>query len=128
MTEDRDTAAPATRSEIDSYIQPGPGNVKLIYVLYLLSFVLGLTWLVGVVFAYVNRGRSEPWVESHYTWIIRTFWIGLLYSLVAAVLSLILIGFILLLAVAVWIIVRCVLGLQKVARGEAIDNPRSWTI
>lgn len=128
MTKDVEDAAAPNRSEIDGYIQPGPGNVKLIYVLYLLSFALGLTWLVGVVFAYVNRGRSDAWLESHYTWIIRTFWIGVLYSLIAALLAIVAIGFLLMVAVAVWFIVRCVIGLQKVARGEAIDNPRSWTI
>ena len=120
---------PATSGDgIDGYIQPGPGNVKLIYLLYLLSFVLGLTWLVGVVFAYVNRGKSDPWLETHYTWIIRTFWISLLYSLIAAVLALVVIGFLLFIAVAIWIIVRCVIGLQKVARNEPIDNPQSWMI
>ena len=126
---DPDRPAPnASGDGIDGYIQPGPGNVKLIYLLYLLSFVLGLTWLVGVVFAYVNRGKSDPWLETHYTWIIRTFWISLLYSLIAAVLALVVIGFLLFIAVAIWIIVRCVIGLQKVARNEPIDNPQSWMI
>ena len=29
-------------------------------------------------------------------------------------------------AVAVWVIVRCIVGLQAVNRGEAIRNPESW--
>jgi uncharacterized membrane protein len=32
------------------------------------------------------------------------------------------------LAVAVWVIVRVVIGFQAVGRGEAIRNPQSWMI
>ena len=34
-------------------------------------------------------GRAGGYVESHYTWLIRTFWIGLLYSIIGAALSLV---------------------------------------
>ena len=38
----------------------------------------------------MNRGKSEPWVETHYTWAIRTFWIGMLYTLIGFVLAFVL--------------------------------------
>ena len=113
---------------LNAWISPGVSNVKLIYLLYLVSFVLGISGIVGVVFAYVNRGQSEDWIETHYTYLIRTFWIGLLYLLIALVLAVMIIGLLLPFAVAVWVIVRCVIGLQKVARREAISNPRTWWI
>ncbi len=92
------------------------------------SFVVGVTGLIGLVFAYVNRGKAGGYVETHYTWLIRTFWIGLLYALISAVLMLLVIGFVLMFAVAVWFIVRCIIGLQALGRNEPIKNPESWLI
>ena len=114
--------------QTDRWLEPGKTNVQIIYLLYLASFFIGITGLVGLVMAYVNRGKSEAWIESHYTWLIRTFWIALVASLVSMVLVLVGIGILLMVAIAIWIIVRCVIGLQKVSRGEAIANPDSWLI
>ena len=72
------------------------------------------------------RDQSEDWIETHYTYLIRTFWIGLLYFLISGVLAMLIIGFFLIFAAAVWVIVRCVIGLQKASKGEAIANPYSW--
>jgi uncharacterized membrane protein len=110
------------------WLEPGKANIQLIYVLYIVSFVIGISGLVGIVLAYINRGKSESWVETHYTWAVRTFWIGILYSIISALLMIVGIGFILILATAVWVVVRCVLGLQAVSRGEAVKNPQSWLI
>jgi uncharacterized membrane protein len=64
---------------VSRYLAPGGDNVKLVYGLYLVSVLVGLTLLVGLVMAYINRGQvAGTWAESHYTYQIRTFWIGLL--------------------------------------------------
>ena len=110
------------------WLDPGPANIQLVYILYLLGFVIGFTPLVGLVFAYINRGQSAPWVETHYTWAIRTFWIALLGAIVSAILMIVLIGFLLIFALAIWMIVRCIVGLQAVGRGEPIRNPDSWLV
>jgi uncharacterized membrane protein len=123
-----DPNSPPAPRQTDRWLEPGPTNVQVIYATYLLGFVIGITPLIGIVLAYMNRGKAGGWVETHYTWAIRTFWIGILYALIAAVLSVILIGFLLMLAVAVWVIVRVVIGFQAVGRGEAIRNPQSWMI
>ncbi|WP_457935577.1 DUF4870 family protein [Mesorhizobium sp. 10J20-29] len=119
---------PATPRKTDSWLEPGPTNVMVIYILYLAGLVIGVSGLVGIVLAYVNRGKAGGFIESHYTWLIRTFWIGLLYALVSAVLMLLAIGFLLMFAVAVWFIVRCIIGLQALGRNEPIKNPESWII
>lgn len=98
----------------------------VIYILYLLGFVLGITPIVGVIMAYVNRAGAEPWLESHYTFQIRTFWIGVLYTAIGLVLTLVLVGFLVLLFVTIWYIVRCVQGMMAANRGEAMPNPKTW--
>ena len=124
---DPNTTPPAPR-QTDRWLEPGPTNVQVIYASYLLGFVIGVTPLIGIVIAYMNRGKAGDWIETHYTWAIRTFWLGILYGLVAFFLSIVVIGFLLMLAVAVWVIVRVVVGLQMVGRGEPIRNPESWLI
>lgn len=118
---------PAPR-QTDRWLEPGPTNVQVIYVLYIASFVIGVTAIVGIVIAYLNRGKAGGWVETHYTWAIRTFWIGLLGGFVSLLLMIVGIGFLLALAVAIWVIVRCVVGLQAVSRGEPVRNPESWML
>jgi uncharacterized membrane protein len=127
-TDMSDTNAAPPPRQTDRWLEPGPSNMMAVYILYLAGFVIGITPLIGVVMAYINRGKSEPWVETHYTWAIRTFWIGLLYSLIAVVLTILLIGFILFIAVAVWFIVRIVLGMQALNRNEPVRKPESWII
>lgn len=121
------TTPPAPR-QTDRWLEPGPTNVQVIYALYLASFVIGVTAIVGIVIAYINRGKAGGWIETHYTWAIRTFWIALLGGFVSVLLLIVGIGFLLALAVAIWVIVRCIVGLQAVGRGEPIRDPQSWLI
>ncbi|MCO5158982.1 MAG: hypothetical protein M9945_19985 [Aquamicrobium sp.] len=123
-----DPNTPPAPRQTDRWLEPGPTNVQVIYASYLLGFVVGITPLIGIVLAYMNRGKAGGWVETHYTWAIRTFWIGILYGLMSLVLSFVLIGLLLMLAVAVWVIVRVVVGFQAVGRGEPIRDPESWLI
>jgi uncharacterized membrane protein len=114
---------------VSRYFAPGGNNVKLVYVLYLASVVVGLTILIGLVIAYINRGQAAgSWAASHYTYQIRTFWIGLLYSVISFALMFIAIGFVLIVGVAIWGIVRCVRGLQWASAGKPVPNPETWMI
>jgi len=119
----------AGNDTVARYLAPGGDNVKLIYILYLASAVIGVTILVGLVIAYINRrDAAGTWAESHYTYQIRTFWIGLLYSLISMLLMVVGIGFLLIIAVVVWAIVRSVRGLQWASAGSPVPNPRSWIV
>ena len=102
----------------------------VISLLYLASFVTGVTAIVGVVLAYVWRGEAgqEPWTASHYAYLIRTFWIGLIGTVAGVILTMVLIGVFVLIATAVLVIVRSVLSLLAAQKREAMPNPDSWTI
>ena len=119
--------APETR-KTDRWLEPGKTNLQVIYILYLVSFVIGISGIVGIVLAHLNRGKSEAWLESHYTWAIRTFWLGLLGAFVSMLLMMVLVGMLTMLLVALWIVIRTIVGLQKLGRNEPIDNPQSWLL
>jgi uncharacterized membrane protein len=112
----------------------------VVYALYLLGLVNFLTTLIGLIIAYSNRDRAGPVMESHYTFQIRSFWIGIALWLIAGILllwgiplMLILIGFplviiggLILAMTHIWFALRCILGLIYVSRGEAYPRPRTW--
>jgi uncharacterized membrane protein len=111
------------------------------YALYLLAFATGITAVIGLIIAYSQRASAGPAMQSHYTFLIRTFWIGLVLAVVGgivggvlfaigALLTVILIGFpIMALAGAIWAVaaiwygVRCIVGLVYLSRGEAYPRP-----
>ncbi|MEZ5291210.1 MAG: hypothetical protein R2745_09015 [Vicinamibacterales bacterium] len=83
------------------------------------SFVFGWPSIIAVILNYVKRGEAAgTWLESHFTWQIRTFWFALLWAaivlLAGAPLTLVLIGF------AVWAVGLFLLGIwaiYRIARG-----------
>ena len=107
------------------------------YGLYLLAFATGITAIIGLIIAYASQGSAGPVARSHYTFLIRTFWIGLVTCVLAgilfgvgAVLSIILIGFpimglawLVLALAGVWWAIRCIVGVIYLARGEAYPRP-----
>ena len=101
-------------------------TANLIYILYLLSLIFGVTSLVGVIMAYVNKGDAPEWVQSHYRFQIRTFWIGLLFAVVGAVTVAFVVGILILVFLFVWWIARCVKGMKYISEGSAHPDPASW--
>ena len=83
------------------------------------SFLFGWPSIIAVIINYVKRGEARgTWLESHFTWQIRTFWFALAWAaLVAAVsipLSVILVG------IGTWIAGMFLLGvwaIYRIARG-----------
>lgn len=104
-----------------------PGAANLVYFLYLVAFVNGITALIGVVFAYISRDKAPAWLRSHYEFQIQTFWRGLIIGLVAFLLLFVLgIGVLVYLFLAIWWIVRCAKGLSAVSRREGMDETNHW--
>lgn len=105
---------------------PSDTAAKVVYVLYLGSLLVGVTSLIGALVAYVNAGDAPEPLRSHYRFQIRTFWIGLLYSIVAFLLALAAIGVVFFVLIAIWLIVRCAKGLKYLGRGEPYPNATTW--
>jgi len=90
----------------------------IIYLLQAVSFLLGITFLIAVIINYVKRNDVKgTWLESHFKWQIRTFWFGLLWSIVGVLGIYIVVGIPILLANTVWIIYRIVRGWLRLNDG-----------
>ena len=102
------------------------GLVLPVYILYLVGFLTGITFLVGVVIAYLQRGKTDSVCETHIQFQITTFWIGLLFFFVGLLTISIGIGVLILICGVIWTLIRCVKGLLLLNTRERIHNPKSW--
>lgn len=86
---------------------------QIIYILQLVSLVFGITAIIGVVMNYVKLSEVRgTFLESHFRWQIRTFWFILLWTIIGGILSMVVVGFLILLAAAVWYIYRAIKGIN----------------
>jgi uncharacterized membrane protein len=98
----------------------------IIGLLYAASYLTGITGIIGVVLCYVWRGEPhEPWEATHYTYHIRTFWVGLIAGIIGFITLIVGIGFLIFLALGVWMLVRTVLAIVNAQKRAAMPNPQT---
>ena len=102
------------------------GLVLAVYILYLVGFLTGITALIGVIIASLQRDKTDRISRSHFQFQITTFWIGLLYLIVGAITAHFAIGALIIVWWFVWTIIRCVKGLLALNEGRPIAQPNSW--
>jgi uncharacterized membrane protein len=126
---------------------PSPGLINLTHLIYVLhalsvvigiagsatvvgSFVFGLPSIVAVILNYVKRSDVRgTYLDSHFSWQIRTFWWAVLWGLVALVVTLVLIATIVgillywlpIAVVGVWIGYRVIRGWLALRDARPID-------
>ena len=92
-----------------------------VYVLQGLSIFFGITALIGVVLNYLKKGDAQgTWLESHFRWQITTFWVSLIVGVIGTVTTFFGIGYLILIAVYVWIIYRVYKGWAQFKKGRKI--------
>ena len=93
---------------------------KVVYGLYIASFFVGLTGLVGLVLAYVKRAEARGTIyESHFTNQIRTFWWSFVLMLIGGLTFLFGIGWLIMAGAVILLLYRTVKGFILVNDGKA---------
>ena len=94
-----------------------------IYLLQAIGLAVGITFFIAVILAYIKRGEvRDSWLATHFRWQIKTFWIWFILSVVGTLLSIILIGWFVLLGVYIWAIYRVVTGWVYLSDGKPMAN------
>ena len=102
------------------------GLAFAVYIMYFLGYVTGITTIIGVMIAYLQNRPASSELRSHFTFQVRTFWIGLIFLVAGGILLQIGIGVLVLLWWFVWSLMRNVKGILALNRNEPIANPKSW--
>jgi uncharacterized membrane protein len=119
---------------------PSPGLVTLTHVLYGLhgfsalmgvlgpalivtAFLTGWPSILAVIINYVKRGETRgTWLDSHFSWQLRTFWWAVLWVLIAAVLFITVIGipfaWVLAMVAGIWVLYRIIRGWLALGQRE----------
>ncbi len=96
-------------------------NLQLVYILYLIGSLIPIVGLVGFIIALVNKGKgTSPLADTHYEWMIRSYWMYWVAAAVGLVLLLLVVGYLVLLAAWVVWLVRTIMGLQSLGRNEGM--------
>jgi len=79
------------------------------------AFLSGWPSIIAVILNYVKRAEVRgTWLDSHFSWQIRTFWFALLYLAVGAVAFITMIGIpvalVLWFATGIWVLYRIIRG------------------
>lgn len=99
----------------------------IVHILFIASFCFGITSIPGVIVAYMKRDAAQGTIyESHFTYAIRTFWLGLLGASIAGILCLIIVGYALFGLLFVWWLVRVIRPVMALVDENPISNPRSF--
>ena len=93
------------------------------------SFLFGWPSIIAVILNYVKRGDARgTWLESHFTWQIRTFWFAVVWSILLAcvnfVLMFLLVGFLTwplsFFVLGVWAVYRIAKGWMRLNERRAV--------
>lgn len=125
---------------------PEPSLVSYVHIMYALhalaafigitstvtvvgQFIFGLPSIIAVIMNYMRRSDARgTWLESHFTWQLRTFWFAALWVVLIAVASapfmLILVGFFTfglgLAIIGLWVIYRVARGWLTLKDGRPV--------
>ena len=123
---------------------PPEGLVKLTHIIYLLhgfsaamgllgsafivtAFLSGWPSIIAVVLNYLQRSEvRNTYLDSHFSWQIRTFWFAVLWIVLAVALAVTVIGIPLAWMVAVmtglWVIYRIIRGWLALTAGKSMPG------
>ncbi|WP_153304257.1 DUF4870 family protein [Desulfovermiculus halophilus] len=101
--------------------------VWIMYALYAGTIISGFTLIIGVVMAHAKdkeAGILDPILASHISWLIRTFWWTLAWSVAAAIFYALFItaplGALITLIAGIWFMYRVIRGALRLHQGTGM--------
>jgi uncharacterized membrane protein len=119
LTHQNDSQGGSTMNDVSTTDKSNKDLTTLIYALYAIGIVVGITVIVAIIINYVKKDDvAGTLYESHFRWQIRTFWFGMLWGLIGLALSFVLVGIPILIASGIWYIYRIVKGWLDLNSGK----------
>jgi uncharacterized membrane protein len=88
------------------------------------AFLMGWPSIIAVIINYVKRDEVRgTFLDSHFSWQIRTFWWSLLWLAIGGVLILVLVGWAILGLTGLWILYRIIRGWLALMSRNAMPMP-----
>lgn len=88
------------------------------------AFLTGWPSIIAVIINYVKRNEVRgTFLDSHFSWQIRTFWWSLLWLVIGGVLTVVLVGWAILGLTGLWILYRIIRGWLALVSRKAMPIP-----
>jgi len=114
--------APAEQNSEESQSALTQQQTKMLTIMYALfgaGIIVPFTTIAGVIVAYIQRRKyTDPLAQAHMRWIMRTFWFSMLWFVIGAIFSIVVIGYFVLIAAVVWYIYRTIKGYIRLTEGQ----------
>ncbi len=129
-----------------SALTPREGLITLTYVMYGLhafsaatgiissalivtAFLTGWPSIIAVIINYVKRSEAQgTWLESHFSWQLRTFWVARLWLVVGTVLFVTVVGipvaYVLWIGTGLWVLYRIIKGWMNLSERKVMPVSR----
>lgn len=87
-------------------------TLLITYILHSLApFTGGLTGVIAAIISHIKvRETQSHFIRSHHSWLIRTFWWGLLWLVISYGLMILLVGYAIYAVAALWWLYRTIRG------------------
>jgi uncharacterized membrane protein len=96
---------------VDAGSESERSTLLITYILHALAPFTALTGIAAVIISHIKVNEtSNAFIRSHHSWLIRTFWWGLLWAVICSVLFIVLIGALGFVALAIWWLYRTIRG------------------
>ncbi|MBW8882762.1 MAG: hypothetical protein JF615_15480 [Asticcacaulis sp.] len=138
---------PAKTSQLATFLADGRGMAMLIYaLLFFMMMSFGATGILALILTtFADSDTTPEWIRSHYRFQARTFWIGIVPTLLVMVLYLtvvpalmasfgnnegakIAVTFLTVMPVLGWVAARCAMGFNHLFHSRPYPNPKAWLV
>lgn len=96
------------------------------YILHLLGAITGLPSIIALVINYVVKGEHGELIDSHQSWMIKSFWYAILGCLICGLLFITIIGALFawlgLILIWIWYIYRHIRGLIDLSSNKVMPS------
>jgi len=115
------TSNPTT---MDTGSEAERNTLLITYVLHgLAPFTALAAAVIAVIISHIKvRETQSAFIRSHHSWLIRTFWWGLVWSVICGALTLLLIGYVGLGVLALWWLYRTIRGFINYNEGRSMPD------
>jgi len=123
MSVEKDSLPPAGAVPAPGEKERGLKTMALVvYGLYMLSCFVGFSGIIGIIVAHLKKGDAEgTFLDSHFSNQIRTFWIAFGLVVVGAILSIVVVGWFVMIGAGIWFLYRTIKGLIRLSDNRAYD-------
>lgn len=104
-------------------IENAKTNALISYILMAIGIFTGIFWFIGAIWAMVKKedAINTPYYD-HYTNIVKTFWWGLLWTIIGIVTWMFFVGAFIVLITWIWSIYRIIKGLARITSDKSYEG------